>query len=332
MKKILFVLFCIQSSIITAQIETAVSPNGKKVLVNLNPVRTADNGLNATGTTVQLGGNLTKSTSLNTNQENTLAVTGLQTGTTTDLVAVLDANDIVRNENQSYLKTEPWFVAGGSTQATLNTQNIYQMGNVGIGTTTPATKLHVKSDTPGAIKIQDGTQAAGSILTTDANGLASWKNIVMNSTMIKGIIYGGGSTFNFVGGGGNNVLSNYKITLPAGNWVIYLGMLINNRVNGNSNAVGRFGFSSNISSYDPSSGGTVTYPANSIIANYRSVGAAGGARIMFCSGSIIVKTTAASTTLYLWNVGSVGGTTGGVAVGGVTNSNENYLYAIKVTE
>jgi len=46
-------------------------------------------------------------------------------------------------------------------------------GNVGIGTGTsaPAAKL----DVAGAIKIADGTQGAGKILTSDAAGLASWQ-------------------------------------------------------------------------------------------------------------------------------------------------------------
>jgi len=43
-------------------------------------------------------------------------------------------------------------------------------GNVGIGTDTPGAKL----DVAGAIKITDGTQAAGKVLTSDANGLATW--------------------------------------------------------------------------------------------------------------------------------------------------------------
>ncbi len=43
--------------------------------------------------------------------------------------------------------------------------------NVGIGTSIPSAKLHVN----GNIKITDGTQGAGKILTSDATGLASWQ-------------------------------------------------------------------------------------------------------------------------------------------------------------
>jgi trimeric autotransporter adhesin len=45
------------------------------------------------------------------------------------------------------------------------------LGNVGIGTISPSAKLEVA----GAIKIVDGTQAASKVLTSDANGLASWQ-------------------------------------------------------------------------------------------------------------------------------------------------------------
>nr|MBK9653559.1 tail fiber domain-containing protein [Bacteroidota bacterium] len=46
-------------------------------------------------------------------------------------------------------------------------------GNVGLGTLTPAAKL----DVIGNVKITDGTQAAGKVLTSDANGLTSWQSI-----------------------------------------------------------------------------------------------------------------------------------------------------------
>jgi len=50
--------------------------------------------------------------------------------------------------------------------------------NVGIGTTTPSVRL----DVVGAVKITDGTQGADKVLTSDANGLASWQAPAASST------------------------------------------------------------------------------------------------------------------------------------------------------
>jgi hypothetical protein len=47
-------------------------------------------------------------------------------------------------------------------------------GNVGIGTPTPGTKLEVA----GQIKITGGAPADGKVLTSDANGLASWQPVI----------------------------------------------------------------------------------------------------------------------------------------------------------
>ena len=50
-------------------------------------------------------------------------------------------------------------------------------GRMGIGTTTPSTKLHINSAANGAVRIVDGTQGNNKVLTSDANGLATWKDL-----------------------------------------------------------------------------------------------------------------------------------------------------------
>lgn len=49
--------------------------------------------------------------------------------------------------------------------------SIYPTGNVAIGAHTPTEKLHVV----GSVRIEDGTQGAGKVLTSDANGKGSWQ-------------------------------------------------------------------------------------------------------------------------------------------------------------
>ncbi len=51
---------------------------------------------------------------------------------------------------------------------------IRETGDVGIGTINPGAKLGISGD----IKIVDGTQGAGKVLTSDATGLASWQSAV----------------------------------------------------------------------------------------------------------------------------------------------------------
>ncbi|MDH4092366.1 MAG: tail fiber domain-containing protein, partial [Cyclobacteriaceae bacterium] len=63
---------------------------------------------------------------------------------------------------------------------------VYIDGNLGLGTPTPAARL----DVAGTVKIVDGTEAAGRVLTSDASGLASWQPA------------GAGSGWTLVGNGG----------------------------------------------------------------------------------------------------------------------------------
>jgi hypothetical protein len=66
----------------------------------------------------------------------------------------------------------------------------------------------------GTVKIADGSQGAGKVLTSDANGLASWKNAgafaygVVSSTGVLGNNYGITSVT-------RNSVGDYTITLSA---------------------------------------------------------------------------------------------------------------------
>jgi hypothetical protein len=47
-------------------------------------------------------------------------------------------------------------------------------GEIGIGRLDPAAKIDIVSSTPGALRIQDGTEGEGKVLLSGADGLASW--------------------------------------------------------------------------------------------------------------------------------------------------------------
>jgi hypothetical protein len=68
------------------------------------------------------------------------------------------------------------FYLAGSTNSLINskTQSIYRTGNIGIGTASPSTKLHIFATQSGAFRLQDGTQGNNYILKSDSNGIATW--------------------------------------------------------------------------------------------------------------------------------------------------------------
>jgi hypothetical protein len=79
---------------------------------------------------------------------------------------------------ESFVSTSNSMVLGsinGVNSATSST-------NVGIGTTSPLDRLHVV----GNIRMADGNQAAGKVLTSDANGTATWQNTSATAWSLKG--------------------------------------------------------------------------------------------------------------------------------------------------
>lgn len=64
-----------------------------------------------------------------------LRVEGLRNGTTADKLVVTDATGVFRAVDQNVVAIEPWHINSTTSKATSNTDNIYQMGKVGIGTT-----------------------------------------------------------------------------------------------------------------------------------------------------------------------------------------------------
>lgn len=110
---------------------------------------TASNGLTLTSKDVQLGGTLTKATTISTSATNTIALGGLQSGVSTDSILVSNpSTGVVRRISPSVLgaATEPWFNVATNAGATTNTQNIYQMGKVGININNPVEQFEVNGN------------------------------------------------------------------------------------------------------------------------------------------------------------------------------------------
>ena len=75
------------------------------------------------------------------------------------------------------------FFTTGTGGAQAERMRIDGGGNVGIGTSTPGAKLDIN----GNVKIADGTQSAGYVLTSDANGVASWKSKAVHGNVLSNV-------------------------------------------------------------------------------------------------------------------------------------------------
>jgi hypothetical protein len=110
---------------------------------------TVSNGLTKVGNNISLGGTLTAATTLNTSATSTLSIAGLTTGTGTDSVLTTGAGGLVRRLSINDLAAagpDFWLDGAGLKPdgTTDNTDRVYRMGDVGIGTTTaPTSKLQV---------------------------------------------------------------------------------------------------------------------------------------------------------------------------------------------
>jgi len=95
-------------------------------------------------------------------------------------------------------------------------------GNVGIGEPTPSRLLHVNSATAGAVRIVDGTQATGRVLTSDTNGVGTWQPVGINN--IVGYISNVGVTVDYTTG--PYLQTGSSITLPPGRYAVNVNMLM----------------------------------------------------------------------------------------------------------
>ena len=96
-------------------------------------------------------------------------ISGLKNGngyTATHMV-VADANGVLGKASIPSIPTEPWQVAGGTTQATANNQKIYQNNKVGIGD-------YSSTDIGSSFEINGGGTSQLGLINTKNNVLTKW--------------------------------------------------------------------------------------------------------------------------------------------------------------
>lgn len=217
--------------------------------------------------------------------------------------------------------------AAGDPLMTLN-----KNGRVGIGTTAPTNVLDVRSTTNGALKIVDGTQGANKILTSDANGVATWQRAASNVAV--GTLGGGYdvpfsqfSDFRYTGS---------SITLPPGRWMVTISLLI--FPSGNFTVNDWMFVRSTFSEANLTTSGQTGVQSPDVIRptlmSFQVTGPyTGGQKYNVATGTIQINNTSGAAKTYRYVVGNTqaSGTVTGAKLTGVGGSwSENAIYAVAV--
>ena len=172
---------------------------------------------------------------------------------------------------------------------------------VGIGTYKPGAKLEVNTgSTAGAVKIVDGTQGAGKVLTSDVNGLATWKE--QRLVMIQGVK---GSGVTIPVNGGTYIYTGSYITLPPGKYMVTVQNLMTT-VSAYSD--GHIWLRSTFSDSRTTFSRTSDIPSTG--GNLISGLLPKGALFSMINGSVIINNTGTSPKTYYYWAGDVFGTPG----------------------
>lgn len=111
----------------------------------------------------------------------------------------------------------------------LNDFNVTSTGNVGIGTVNPSQKLEIQtggsSDSPVAgFKLTDGTQHDKYVLTSDPNGIATWKTISVPA--VQGVFSGSGVNIPFTTQQAVWQQTGANVVLGPGKWKVDIILLL----------------------------------------------------------------------------------------------------------
>lgn len=224
------------------------------------------------------------------------------------------------------------FGYGNSTSFT-ERMRVKGNGDVGIGVN-PTEKLHIA----GKVRIVDGSQANNNFLSSDANGVATWKPVVIKS--ITGVISPTGKNIPY--NTTNYLYTGCYIVLPPGKYSISVNMLMSpNGATVNPTTGGSppnsslwlrstFADASTLSGVSPNIIGTSSPDIEG--GPLASAGLVGPAIFQTLIGTIIINNTSGSNKTYYYCAGNISSynTTQTLDVFGSTGWSENRIVAIPV--
>lgn len=129
-------------------------------------------------------------------------VRSIPAGDATDQIMTTDASGFLRKQTIANVAalSEPWFGTDDSEGATTNTEDIYQLGNVGIGTATPESKLHIVGG-DATTSVASSTTNVLSRITNDQGGSVVQKLTTGNQELVFGV----NPTFGYNGNTGGSI-------------------------------------------------------------------------------------------------------------------------------
>lgn len=203
-----------------------------------------------------------------------------------------------------------WYKANTTTDAGSDKDNgMYRNGKVGIGVNNPTALLDLNNGTTnGAIKIVDGTQGNGKVLTSDSNGLATWQT--RGPQTLQGNVSANPKFWNPAAG---IFYTGYSIEVPAGRSTITAGFVV--IVSANGYVTARLSTSS--TTFNQVSG--VTPPFSGFTVNETSMSA--GQVTWYAN-----NTASTAQTYYVWmTAGGLTKGSGDATLGGSSDFGEAYI-------
>lgn len=189
-----------------------------------------------------------------------------------------------------------YFVAtGGTNNYAIVVPNA--SGKVGIGTSSPTTLMHISSPTSGALRIVDGTEANGKVLTSNATGIATWQKLGIDNAVATLSTTGVNVPYNTL----NYLQTGTSITIPPGKYAVNVNMIL-----GKSS----FLLSPNNSffwvrsSFSESSTVNPTPSSDIIGSNLVSGNYPGTCRFTMLNGTIVINNTTAANKIYYYIAGN----------------------------